>query len=329
MDWNWFFSSIAQSAAAIVGIFGAFIITKVLSNQVLFGEKTVRFRSLQSDASRLVDSANNLAFPWYIRLNKERQLENAVDLLKENDDLTPDELYAKLDFPIFLPRGDAIQVLQGLKDQRARLKEALRQRRIEEAQQRAERQERLRLAGMGGLTTGFEGSAHAYMEAPDMSHLRALSHPHAQLSKERDAMDALEVEIRHHMRTITDFLQTTSSNPESSPAIAWALVMVAALFLVGVVYPLSFLPTPSTWTPAVEFSGFWARLFSLRGLLLTAISVIFLAALTMFAVMNRRLRYAPEKVQALQAFTHVATYSPYYAVAEENERIAREMTPSE
>ena len=31
MDWNWFFSSFAQSSAAIVGIFGAFLITKILN----------------------------------------------------------------------------------------------------------------------------------------------------------------------------------------------------------------------------------------------------------------------------------------------------------
>jgi hypothetical protein len=35
-DWNWFFSSVAQFAAAIVGIFGAFIVTKTLANQSAF-----------------------------------------------------------------------------------------------------------------------------------------------------------------------------------------------------------------------------------------------------------------------------------------------------
>jgi len=33
MDWNWYFAALSQSAAAIGGIFGAFIITKVLTNQ--------------------------------------------------------------------------------------------------------------------------------------------------------------------------------------------------------------------------------------------------------------------------------------------------------
>jgi len=118
MDWNWFFSSIAQSAAAIVGIFGAFIITKVLSNQALFGEKTTRFRSLQTTASKLVASADNLAFAWYVRLNRKDQLEEAEELLEKQDELNPDELYAKLNFPVYLPRADAIQALQSLKRRR-------------------------------------------------------------------------------------------------------------------------------------------------------------------------------------------------------------------
>jgi len=319
MDWNWFFSSIAQSAAAIVGIFGAFIITKVLSNQAQFGEKSGRFQSLRTNAAKLVDSADNLAFAWYVRLNKEYQMGEAEDLLEKDDNLEPDELYAKLRFPIFLARKDAIQDLQNFKDRRARDAEEERQRR-EEA---AKLQKKHRQFGLID-PLGFGGDTPSIFLQPKVSFSRSLSHPYAALEKERDTIDALEVEIRHHMRTISDFLQTTSSNPESSLAITWALVMVAALFLVGVVYPLSFLPTPSSWTPALELHGFWARVFSLRGLLLTAVSSIFLAALTMFAVMNRRLRYPPEEVQSLEEFTRIGTYSKYYAIAENNIIIERE-----
>ncbi|RDS84146.1 hypothetical protein [Dyella psychrodurans] len=322
MDWDWFFSSIAQSAAAIVGIFGAFIITKVLSNQAQFGERSVRIRTLKITASKLVDSANNLAFAWYIRLNREYQLEKAEDLLEENDNLDPDQLYAKLRFPSFLAREDAIQDLQAIKARRAREVEEERQRLEEELKQLAELQKTSRLFGLNNLM-GLGAGTPGLIGRPKAIVPRLLSHPHEELAKERDAIDALEVEVRHHMRTISDFLMTISSNPESSVAITWALVMVAALFLVGVIYPLSFLPTPTSWTPALELHGFWTRLFSLRGVLLTIVSSIFLAALTMFAVMNRRLRYPQEEVQSLDKFTRIGTYSAYYAIAEENEKIAR------
>ncbi|WP_262887779.1 hypothetical protein [Flavobacterium bernardetii] len=35
IDWNWFFSSFCQSAAALIGIIGAFIISRLLG----LGEK--------------------------------------------------------------------------------------------------------------------------------------------------------------------------------------------------------------------------------------------------------------------------------------------------
>jgi hypothetical protein len=38
MNEYWFFSALAQSTAAIVGIFSAFIITKMISNQSKFNE---------------------------------------------------------------------------------------------------------------------------------------------------------------------------------------------------------------------------------------------------------------------------------------------------
>lgn len=323
MDWNWFFSSLSQSSAAIVGIFGAFIITKILSNQALFGEKSARIKSLQAAASRLADSADNLAFSWYVRLNKQHQLDEAEELLEKDSDLTPDELYARLRFPPFLARDEAIQALQAIKDRRDREAKAEQQRIEEAARLQAERSNRLRTPGLLG-SLDMARQAFAVPMPQKIPRVSSILHSHVELQKEREAIDALEVEIRHQMRTISDFLETISSNPESSKAITWALMMVAALFLVGVVYPLSFLPTPNSWTPALEIAGFWDRAFSLRGILLMIVSAIFLAALAMFALMNRHMRYSPEEIQALEKFTRIETYSEYFAIAEENERVAHE-----
>lgn len=329
MDWNWFFSSLSQSSAAIVGIFGAFIITKILSNQAQFGERTARFKSLRAAATKLENSAENLAFAWYVRLMAESQLEKAEDLLDKDDNLTSEDLYAKLRFPPYLARENAIRALQSAKDRREAAAEAERQRIQEMARLQSERRSKLGAAGALASSLGLGGDGFSIpMSHPISRRLSSINNPHAELQKEREAIDALEVEIRHHMRTISDFLEATSSNPESSAAIMWALIMVSALFLVGVVYPLSFMPSPVPWTPALEIHGFWGRVFSLRGMLLIFVSLIFLSALTMFAVMNRRMRYSPDEIRSLEDFTRIETYSKYYAIAEENERVARETAKS-
>jgi hypothetical protein len=58
-DWKWFFSYLSQSAAAIVGIFGAFIITQTFSNQTSFSEKKFKTKQLLIQARKISDNANS------------------------------------------------------------------------------------------------------------------------------------------------------------------------------------------------------------------------------------------------------------------------------
>lgn len=179
-----------------------------------------------------------------------------------------------------------------------------------------------KIGALGTLGLGLSGTGMLAPIPPKMANLRSLHHPYVELQKEREAIDALEVDIRHHMRTISDFLELISSNPESSRAITWALIMVAALFLLGVIYPLSFMPTPSAWIPALEVTGFWERLVSLQGILLMSVSAVFLAAITMFLFMNLGMRYTQDQIRFLEKFTKIGAYSQYYEIADENEKLA-------
>lgn len=57
IDWNWFFSSLAQSTAAIVSIFGAFVIARILSNQEIFSKKTNSLKELLCSAEKIKKDA--------------------------------------------------------------------------------------------------------------------------------------------------------------------------------------------------------------------------------------------------------------------------------
>ncbi len=74
LDWNWYFSSLAQSTAAVVGIFGAFIITKILSNQSEYSQKKSQLKTLLIRSQRLTDDAEALAFSWYVKRTNEKAL---------------------------------------------------------------------------------------------------------------------------------------------------------------------------------------------------------------------------------------------------------------
>ena len=62
MDWNWFFSSLAQSTAAIVGLFGAFIITKIINNEKEYKTNTAKIENLLHQSSLLKKEVN---FPFF------------------------------------------------------------------------------------------------------------------------------------------------------------------------------------------------------------------------------------------------------------------------
>ena len=126
-------------------------------------------------------------------------------------------------------------------------------------------------------------------------------------------MDALYDEVRHHRRLASDLHAVAQANPESSPVITWALLLTVALFFSGVIYPLSFLPTPSDWKPELSFWAFFDELQSLRGVLLLVISLFFSAMVGIFLVMNFRLRIDAKRLDEIASYMRSATYSQFFA----------------
>lgn len=309
MDWNWFFSSLSQSAAAIVGIFGAFIITKILSNQATFAEKTNRIRELIVLAQRIVDDASDLSIDWYNRRISEREADRLNDLLERSGDETPEQLYDQLKFSAFIEKKLVLQFIENtIESRRQRLERAREEERL--------RQETRRSGGGIGAFSDIGGFA-APMRNINMPSNLALN---PALEKERDAIDLVIRNARQHIRLVRDLLDAVQGNPESSPQITYALVMISMLFFVGVIYPLSFMPTRIDTTPGLSFGAFIDITFSLRGALLLAVSVIFTGVLGMFFAMNVRMKYRDDEIQKLVEFSSLGAYSRFFLVMEANQK---------
>ena len=310
-DWNWFFSSVAQSAAAIVGIFGAFIVTKILANQSAFAEKSRRAQELITLGERISDASGRLSFDWYHRHDIASELEDLEKLLEKDAQLEPEALYAKLHFSPYIAKSDAIATIGRFK--------ALRKDRLMREQEEARRQaEQARSAGLGA----------AFARTIDTSILRGGNSPlnqhiQPQLSRERDEIDALFSEAKHHARVATDFHALVEVHPESSRLITASLVLVLTLFFTGVIYPLSFMPLPTDWKPAISLSEVPNFILSLRGALLGLLSTLFTAMLTMFFVINIRMKYPQSLLAQLEQFKHLGKYSKYFANREENAKQRR------
>lgn len=297
MDWNWFYSSIAQSAAAIVGIFGAFIITKILGNQATFSQKTNKCRDVITQCQRVVDAANHLSIDWYNRHTNNEEFRKLKELLEESEELTPEQYYDKLYFSAYYPRSktlDAIQkVIAGFK--------AMKEREWKEQQARS--------------NPGFASITATSMRLPtlDMN-----LHMRVPLEKEQESIEAVYRDAKHHMRLASDALSTIKNNPESSNQITYALILVTVLFFFGVIYPLSFLPVSSAGVIDISVRYFFPTLLSFKGFLLTIVSLVFCAVLVMFFWLNLALRYSAELVAELSKFIRVESYSTDFEILESN-----------
>jgi hypothetical protein len=305
-DWNWFFSSLAQSAAAIVGIFGAFIVTKILANQSAFAETSRRIRDTITLGDKLQDASSRLSFEWYHKHDSAGEFDDLEKLLEKEPELTPEDLYEKLRFSPYIARADAIQSI-------ARLK-TYREARIEREQAEARREAELaRVPGFRNpMSRSIDSTLLRGVNVPILNHIRP------QLTKEREEIDSLFTEARHHSRVATDLYAQASTNPESSGVITASLVLILALFFVGVIYPLSFMPLPTDWKVDVSLSAAPDFIFSLRGALLGAVAVLFTAMLAIFLVMNIKLRYPDSLLISLQKYKHLAQYSKYFENRREN-----------
>ena len=111
MDWNWFFSSVAESTAAIVGIFAAFIITKIINNQSVFKNKANEIELLLSQSKKFIDLLDNRYFEWYNTRIREQQLLELYDMYEEYHSSDPDFYFNKLSFSPYDNNVEIIDVI--------------------------------------------------------------------------------------------------------------------------------------------------------------------------------------------------------------------------
>ncbi|MEQ1560649.1 MAG: hypothetical protein ABL933_17140 [Methyloglobulus sp.] len=304
-DWNWFFSSVAQSAAAIVGIFGAFIVTKILANQSAFSEKSRRMQELITLGEKLVDATTRLSFDWYHKHDSADEIEALEKLLEKDETDEPESLYKKLNFSPYIARADAIQKIACVKTNR---ENRLRRER-EESKRKIEQEQRFGIASAIPMYSNL-------IPVPGLnSSLHSLQ---LQLTKKREEIDTMYTEVKHHVHVVSDFHALVVSHPESSSLITASLILILTLFFAGVIYPLSFMPLPTNWKPSLSFSEIPNFLFSLRGVILAIVSILFTTMLAMFFILNIRMRYQQTLLEQLEQYKNLSKYSKYFANRVEN-----------
>lgn len=312
MDWNWFFSSVAQSVAALVGILLAFVVAKLLNNQAEFSRQLGRARELIRRALAIRDAASIRYFEWY----NERMLSDAVDEVTRRVQriFEPlEEVLQDIQLPEYMPRDSALNAI------RAALEQTEREQKEREEAERDRRVRASRSAGFGGVNAELMDSISRMPSGAEVQ-ARALRNAAAEkdLADEREALRTLRVDVLDSIRHIKDLRGELLGNPESSPLIRSVLFGGLSLFLVGVIYPLSFLPVASAWRGALSFGAFFEILFSLRGGILTLTVAVFGGMIVVLWRTNAALRYPIEVLNDLAEWSQERPYSTYLEAWKQN-----------
>lgn len=305
MDWNWFFSSFAQSSAAIVGIYGAFLITKILNNQALFIQKNNKAQDILVDCRRVMDLSKNRYFDWYNKHTNSREYEKLIKMLKGGENLSAIEFYSKLNFSTFSPKNEIVEniniKINGYKEEKRKKEEELRQ-----------------LAAMNSQRNSMYASmkpVHTELISPMNIDLIK------ELRRERELIESTLGDVRHHIRMAQNMMDDISDNPESSTLITKMLIFVGLLFFFGVVYPLSFLPvnTGEEIKLYFNFDTIIFHIISIKGAFLLLLSFLFSSILITFFLLNIKLKYSNKLISELLECQKLSSYSIYFAIMEENE----------
>lgn len=326
IDWNWFFSTLSQSTAAIVGIFGAFLIAKIFSNQTTFSEKNNKIKTLSIEAERLLDKIDSIDFDWYVKTKNGPAFKAAANAIHKIQDGDPTyfseeviaDIYAECRFSIFSDRESIISML---KSEAAAHCEYMRELKIKDEQYEKTRRalEDGSIADLGSIYSMMQNMMPPrYSRNSQLCFSEYEITPWPLLTKERELITECHLEAKHQARIIGDFLESVRGDPESPPQITLSLVFIAVLFLLGVIYPLTFMPSATPPTHASSVCEIFNAILSIKGLLLTALTAAFIFIIGIFIRTNYKMKYSAMSIQNLEKLSNANNYCRYF------ERLAKD-----
>lgn len=329
LDWNWFFSTLSQSAAAITGIFGGFIITKIFSNQSHYYERTRALTEIIAEADIIKAEASTFRFQWYKSTVDAHAIREIIDYLEEYCHCTnPEDFKAGLKqlpiggFSIFTRTHEALEIVDDLIVKKC----AINKKHAEEsiAKETIDSETKLTDHSKQGPTSQKPdcltyqeftfNKFNKYHLPPSIlkSKIFHEEYPAEELEKELVDFKKTYSKARRHAHSARQLFDTIKGQLTSHWQISGSLALVAVIFFAGVIYPLSFLP--ASGAPDLQFtiSAFNAILFSVKGFLLFIVSLAFLSVVMVFLITNINLKYKRAELIELRNLSELDAYSAHF-----------------
>lgn len=207
-DWNWFFSSFCQCAAALIGIIGAFVISRLLGLSEKINTTISELINFTIQYKKLKDSISKRLFHWHTKtyLSYDQKLMNSI-INREFERLTESEVLKKiydLKRPIY--KVDAA------------VKEAYKTLLVDFGPQNSHNHEKM-------------------LKKSEITH-----DIWVELKDEKDKISQLEIESKSLIQQFSHNLNEIESFSKSIYPLRNIIIMLIVAFPLTVIYPLHFMP---------------------------------------------------------------------------------------
>lgn len=132
------------------------------------------------------------------------------------------------------------------------------------------------------------------------------------VQEEFELIDALKVKILANINDIIYVHDEIVKEKYGKNLITISIVASSLLFVLGVIYPLSFIPKVIGEDINITFRAFFDVLFSIKGFFLSLLSIVFLSLMSAFLYINLTLRFESEVISELEGYMNISAYSEYF-----------------
>lgn len=227
-DWNWFFSSFCQSAAALIGIIGAFLISRLLGISEKINSTISEFDNLKIEYNKIILNINNCHFSWFTKMH-----------VTYNSDLR--EQIKNGDFDN-LNKEEILDKIYNLDTRLFKIDKA-----VFESFEKIYEEYKPSYTPLGnGISMKNVNFAGAFDIPP-----KGLWDS---LSEEKSSIDKLEIESKTLIQYFEHNLQSLNSFDDSIKPLKIIIILLLFAFPLTVIYPLHFMPMLPNANPVITYN---------------------------------------------------------------------------
>ena len=220
IDWNWFFSSFCQSAAALIGIIGAFIISRLLGLSEKISSTISSFDNLTIERNRIIASISKRRFIWYTTSNIKYDTNVKKEIRAGNfENLSQAEILDKIyksDSRLYKDDQAVLEIFNELN--KVNSPNAISQ--------------NFRISDLLITPNGLWDS----------------------LRNEKESIDKLEIDAKEIIQKFSQNLQDLESFEGTIKPLRIIIILLMIAFPITVIYPLHFMPLATNKIPNITFN---------------------------------------------------------------------------